>query len=463
MAGCAFFERQPETEGGLPKRGSVYGIELTACVNPGRINYPLTPEDHLRREKVKSRGFLILDAHLKPLYADPESIRILCYPNAASNPALIDGVVAQKIASFLPRDWESLRDLSALQFKSGRRNYHCRAFVLEDHWTRYSPETKIALLMERAMDVVPEAGSGRNNVTARYQDAFAFSPDLKYFAFSRAHREVFLSLRKLIREGRGTAVLLSQAGMGKTLLLEYLAQDIRGESEVAVFPGAFDNRNELVRGVMAVLGVDAIEKDASANLNYLGQWLLSRQLAGRRITLLCDDAQDYGFDTLESLFMLSDFQNGPQPLLQIVLAGRQGLLEKLNDSRLKSSGGRINICCRLSPLDESEVRSYIWHRLRIAGYARPMFSSAALSAIALYSRGIPLNINMICRHALSLAAAINLQTVDERIVADSAYDLVLRAQPADIWETPGPMSFLGDRRGSRSSKDRHGLRLVHKP
>ncbi len=86
------------------------------------------------------------------------------------------------------------------------------------------------------------------------------------------------------------------------------------------------------------------------------------------------------------------------------------------------------------PLDESEVRSYVLHRLRIAGCNQQLFSHAALSCVALYSRGVPLNINMICRHCLSLAASISLQTIDERVVADSAYDLVLRTLPAGVWD-----------------------------
>jgi hypothetical protein len=68
---------------------------------------------------------------------------------------------------------------------------------------------------------------------------------------------------------------------------------------------------------------------------------------------------------------------------------------------------------------------------------------------------------MICRHSLSLAATINMQIIDERIVADSAYDLVLRAQPANMWEEP----FGGNSEPSRPAgllRDRRGLHLVDK-
>jgi general secretion pathway protein A len=292
-----------------------------------------------------------------------------------------------------------------------------------------------------------------------YEDPFSFSPDPKYYSFSRGHQEVFASLRSMVREGRGIGVLFARAGMGKTILLNYLAENLRRESEIAVLPGSFDSRAELVRAVMVTLGMDGLERGLSENLRHFQDWLVAKNLSGRRVTLICDEAQDFTFETLESLCLLSDLEMGRQKLLQIVLAGRQALLEKLAAFRLESISNKINVYSRLAPLDEAEVRSYVLHRLRIAGCTRQLFSPAALASVALYSRGIPLNINMICRHCLSLAAAINLQVIDERIVADSAYDLVLRAQPGnDAWDEPTDPSFPESRR-----RDRRGLRLVQKP
>jgi hypothetical protein len=97
----------------------------------------------------------------------------------------------------------------------------------------------------------------------------------------------------------------------------------------------------------------------------------------------------------------------------------------------------------------------------VAGSTRQLFTSPALTSIALYSRGIPLNVNMICRHSLSLAATVNMQTIDDRIVADSAYDLVLRAQPANMWDEPFGRA-PENRKPAGLLRDRRGLRLVQK-
>ncbi len=413
------------------------------------------------RQDLDTAGFVLIDSLFRPVYANPESIKILGYPNATTSPATLDGILTQKILSFLPRDFDLSNGVCVTQFQSGRRHYSCRAFVLEDHWNAGTRETRIALLLERGLPGPPGNAKTQRKMVGMSDDAFSFSPDPKYFYFSRAHQEVFASLRSMIRERRGLGVILAQAGMGKTALLEYLAETLRPESEIALFPGSFDSRSELVRGVMGILGMEGHGTDLSENLRCLETWLVARMQAGRLVTLVCDDAQDLSFDTLENLCLFSEMKSGSTNLMQIVLAGRQGLLEKLTGFRLEAVGKKINVYSRLAPLDEAEVRSYILHRLRTAGCKRQLFTSAALSSIALYSRGIPLNINMICRHSLSLAATINMEVIDDRIIADSAYDLVLKAQPTNMWDEP----LGGSSEPKRTAgllRDRRGLHLVQK-
>lgn len=416
----------------------------------------------LRRNILDSAGFILVDSSFRPIYANSESIKILVYPNPVSNPASLDDVLAGKIQGFLPRDLDLSQGVSISQFQSGRRLYFCRAFALQDHWSGAPQGGRIALILERGLSGPLASSKTQKKLAGMYEDPFSFSPDNHYYFFSRAHQEVFATLRSTVRSRRGVAVLLAQAGMGKTALLGCLSHTLRPETEIAFLPGSFDGRAELVRAVMASFGLKEVAKGLDENLLIFRRWLCERRNEGRQAVLFCDDGQDCSADALESLCMLGAMDEEGIGLLQIVIAGRQGLLEKLTAPAAAGFSERISVYCRLAPLDEGEVRSYVLHRLRIAGCTRQMFTSAALASVALYSRGIPLNVNMICRHSLSLAATINLPVIDDRIVADSAYDLVLRAQPANNWddsctcavETMHPAGVLRDRRG---------LRLVHKP
>jgi type II secretory pathway predicted ATPase ExeA len=404
---------------------------------------------------VTSSGFILIDSDFRPISADPESIKILGFPNAMISPHSLDEILTQKIRSFLPADILSSKDAILAQFESGKRHYLCRAFVLENHWDGAHHGKRIALLLERGLSGSPTSAAKQRKAPGMREDPFGFAPDPKYFNLTKAHRDVINSLSTLVREGMGIGVILGHAGMGKTILLNYLTGNLRAESDIAYFPWSFENRADLVRAVMAIFGVDCDGVDLGENLRIFRDWLLAKNLAGRRVVLVCDDAQNLTFKTLENLCLLSDLQAGGKKLLQILFAGKQELLDKINAPRLEKAAGSIAVFCRLMPLDESEVSSYVLHRLHIAGRAQQVFSSEALCHIALYSRGIPQNINMICRHCLSLAAVVNLPIIDDRIVADSAYDLVLRSQPSNRCDDPQT-----SRQGQQHRRTHHGLRLV---
>jgi general secretion pathway protein A len=405
---------------------------------------------------VESPGFVVIDSNYRLVYANNESVRILAYPSIAPSREAVDAILTQKICSILPGDFEICGSANNLQFQSGRRLYHCRAYVVEDQWSGQSGNTRIALIMERGMKGYSRAFLPGRLPAGMREDPFSFTPDPKYYYRSRGHNEVFASLRGMILERRGVGVVLGQAGIGKTLLIEALKESLERDSDFASFPGSFKNRAELIRSTMAILGIQGIGRDPEENLDHFEEWLISRRRAGRTVVLLCDDAHEIDAETLQNLCRLSELEEGHQKLLQIVMAGRQNLLSKLSESGLDSDCKTINLICRLMPLGHSEVPSYVSHRLRIAGCGRPLFSAAALSGIALYSRGIPLNVHAICRHCLSLAASAGVPTVDDRMVDDSAYDLVLKSQPAEASDDSAAQ------RNRRLPRDRRGLRLVEK-
>ncbi len=409
-----------------------------------------------------SSGFILIDSSFHPVYADPESLKILGYPNKITDPGSMGVILRQKILSFLPRTLPHSKVVSVTQFQSGRRRYTCRAFVLEDHWSLDPRQFKIAILLERGLAGSPRRSSQFRKYGGMCEDPFGFSPDPRYYYMSRAHHEVFQALRTMVLENRGIGVLSAQAGMGKTTLINYLVENLHGDTEIVVVPGSFESRAEFLRAVMGLLGVESRGTDVWDNLKSFRSWLAAKNEAGRKVLLICDEAQDLNLDTLENLCRLSELEmNEDRKLIQVVLAGRQGLIEKLTGLRLAPVSRGIHICCRLIPLDETEVRNYVLHRLSVAGCTRQIFSTEALSSIAMYSRGIPLNINMLCRHSLSVASTIDMRQIDKRIVEDSAFDLVLRSQPANVLLNPfrgpkmepdPPDRWLGGRRGLRLIK-----------
>jgi DNA-binding CsgD family transcriptional regulator len=107
-----------------------------------------------RMPALPALGFVVADASLRPLSANHEAIAILLYPGALEAPHSFTEAFEKKIRRSLLR----ARSLSSgqnatnpvIQFKSGRREYLCRAFLLDHESNRgISNAAAVLIVMER--------------------------------------------------------------------------------------------------------------------------------------------------------------------------------------------------------------------------------------------------------------------------------------------------------------------------
>jgi general secretion pathway protein A len=114
---------------------------------------------------------------------------------------------------------------------------------------------------------------------------------------------------------------------------------------------------------------------------------------------------------------LSNLETEKDKLIQIVLVGQPELNRRLNLYELRQIQQRIMVRCHITPLDKTEVQSYINHRLNIAGSQdRIRFSEDAIHAISDFSGGIPRLINIICDRALLAGFTAETNTIDLNII-----------------------------------------------
>jgi hypothetical protein len=134
----------------------------------------------------------------------------------------------------------------------------------------------------------------------------------------------------------------------------------------------------------------------------------------RVLAVLLDEAQDLTVETLAELAALSRLRHGEHKLLQIVLVGRPELEAKLRSPELQEL---VALWCRLEPLRADEVKTYIDRRLSSAGYrGKGLFEAEALDQIAVFSKGIPAIINVLCDNALFTAYTEGRPTVSVQAV-----------------------------------------------
>jgi general secretion pathway protein A len=259
-------------------------------------------------------------------------------------------------------------------------------------------------------------------------DPFGVTPDHTFLFFSPTHREAMACLIHGILSGRGFTALIAEPGMGKTTLLFNLLHLLKGNARTAFLFQTLCGPKELLRALLADLGVVDSGRDLTRMHRKLNDFLLRETQHGQELVVVIDEAQNLEEPVLEVVRMLSNFESSNKKLMHVVLSGQPQLAEKLASERLVQLRQRISIIARLKPFNADETKAYIEHRLRSAGYSspEPLFTDQACQMIAEYSRGIPRNINNLCFNAMSLGCALQRHTLEDFHIQEVIDDLELR-------------------------------------
>jgi general secretion pathway protein A len=256
------------------------------------------------------------------------------------------------------------------------------------------------------------------------EQPFGVTPDPRFLYLSEAHKEALASLYYGIEANRGFIGLIAQPGMGKTTMLFHLLETFRSTARIAFLFQTHCNSREFMRLLLAELGCEEDTQDLVKMYDEFNKRLLQIAQDGHRLIVVVDEAQNLEPEVLETLRLLSNFETSKAKLMHIILAGQPALAQKLGGPGLTQLRQRVSIVQGLAPLSHGEVKNYVEHRLRVAGYrGAPIFTSEAYEAIATASEGIPRNINNFCFNALSLACAMRKKNVDTDVVNEVLADL----------------------------------------
>jgi general secretion pathway protein A len=253
---------------------------------------------------------------------------------------------------------------------------------------------------------------------------FQLNPDASFYFASRGHKRAMSYLEYGLHQGEGFIVITGEIGAGKTTLVKNLFRRVDPNSFVAAqLVSTQLDADDTLRLIAAAFGLKHEDPSKAILLKRLEEYLLSVHKHGRRALLVVDEAQNLTARAVEELRMLSNFQAGENSLLQSFLLGQPEFRFTLQGEGMQQLRQRIIASYHLGPMDATETRAYIEHRMKTVGWAGdPEFGEDCFAPIFSYTGGIPRRINTLCDRVLLFGYledrhAIDAQTV-EAVIAD---------------------------------------------
>ncbi len=230
---------------------------------------------------------------------------------------------------------------------------------------------------------------------------FVLTPDPQFLFLSEGHRTAIESLLYGIQQKEGFMVVTGNIGTGKTTISRTLLERLDKTVKTAVIFNSFLTEEELLESILLDFGFPSKGRTKKERIDALNKLLIYLSSHGKNAVLIIDEAQNLSIPVLEQIRMLSNLETEKEKLLQIILLGQLELDQKLRSDELKQLNQRIAIRHHLVPLTRTEMESYIYQRLMVAGSQGSItFSRPALHEIYKFSKGTPRLINLLCDRAL---------------------------------------------------------------
>ncbi len=237
-------------------------------------------------------------------------------------------------------------------------------------------------------------------------------------------------LAALAAESDSVAVLVGTAGVGKTLLIQSLLDELpvsswrRARLSFTLMSGA-----EILRSVAFAFGMPP--QETRAPLEWLRDRLCDWAAREQHSLLAIDEAQGLSPEALQTLMGLSQMRLKQRPLLRVMLVGQPELLDLLDAPEVEPFALHLFSLPGFRP---SESNAYVRDCMaRYAGPRLPALSDAALAAIHQRSQGLPGRINPLCIRLFHTAIlSESFEALDADAVTAEADELAFHARSEPV-------------------------------
>jgi putative secretion ATPase (PEP-CTERM system associated) len=292
---------------------------------------------------------------------------------------------------------------------------------------------------------------------------FQLSPDPRFFFKSEGHSRALAYLRYGIKEGDGFVVVTGDVGTGKTTLAQTLFNELKRYKNVVSTQLVMSQLEgaDLLELIVDSFGLPARDRSQAELIATLEDFLRKQYRARKRVILLLDEVQNLPFSGLETLRMLSNFQEKQWPLVQSLLLGQAEFRQALQRPNMEQVRQRVVASCHLEPLSLEETRDYIEHRLRqVKWTGDPDLPAETFARIQHYTEGVPRRINTFCDRLLLFAFLEGLHRIGEDTVDAVAEEISADLPGYTDSRTGGEVQAVKGADGERVAQLERRVRLL---
>src|SRR5688572_15933860 len=257
---------------------------------------------------------------------------------------------------------------------------------------------------------------------------FDLSPNPLYLFMTNRHAEALTTLTYGISARKGIALVIGEAGTGKTTLVHAALGTQEGRNALGVcLSNPTLTRTEFFEFLAHGFGLGPFTSKTTL-LHSLRKCLTARHQKKAATALIIDEAQSLSDELLEEVRLLANIETTTDKLLSVVLLGQPELSARLNQAKLLQLKQRVAMRAVLAPLNSAECSAYISKRIAVAGGdGTAIFSEAAVQEVFRHSGGIPRAINVICDNSLVSGFALDRRVIDRDVVLEVCRDLDFKA------------------------------------
>ena len=256
--------------------------------------------------------------------------------------------------------------------------------------------------------------------------------DARYFYASSGHAEALARLVFLVEDrNMGIGLLTGEIGCGKTMTSNVFRNNLPSfKYKVVIIENCLLDFDGLLLEIISQIkgrriNADELPSRYSKLSAFKSALIEDVGKASKHLVLMLDEAQMLSADSLDQIRSLTNISSEKSNLFSVILIGQPELRALVKS--MPQLDQRISLRFHLNPLHNEEISRYLLFRMRVAGISgAPRLTAQAVQIISRASRGIPREINRICKLSLDHAVAHKLAKLDSNVVALVVADLNLQ-------------------------------------